>query len=123
MRVIKFRAWDKKQEKMVPLAEPRYHNGVGGILMYAQFPFKEVSGWDKNGEEYILMQFTGLKDKNGKEIYEGDIMNDKGIKFEVYWNQHNGNWSRKNISELLAGETMKNSEIIGNIHENPELLK
>jgi uncharacterized phage protein (TIGR01671 family) len=69
-------------------------------------------------EEIVLMQYTGLKDLNGVEIYEGDIVKEYAstrvsavLRFEVEWGNHG--W---NISTGLY-------EVIGNIHENPELIK
>ena len=82
-----------------------------------------------------LMQYTGMKDKNGKEIYEGDILKDGDIKYpylrEVYWDDR-FQWSlrllpNKQFSGSLSNdkyiipEEMRN-EIIGNIYEHPNLL-
>lgn len=109
MRIIKFRAWYEPGKNYVP---------EGGYLapIYA----------NKNVEDgYILEQFTGLLDKNGKEIYEGDIFRlCDGDFYETpptvvelsdflggnYWLVNNG---RENPEY----------EVIGNIHENPELLE
>ena len=82
--------------------------------------------------EYIifdLMQFTGLLDKNGKEIYEGDIVNctvfshrivkynDKQASFKYYAPTLNIS------SEMLKSDVERHDEVIGNIYENPELMK
>lgn len=95
-----------------------------------------------------IMQFTGLTDKNGKEIYEGDILQTHfgydfldSHKYEVVYRAHQAVWGMKNLTKGMIGLrpfcTMENSlikkgifedfneflEIIGNIYENPELLK
>lgn len=66
-------------------------------------------------DDDVLMQFTGLLDKNGKEIYEGDILRGLG---KVYF--HQGKFCVEYGEEW--GWISKNAEIIGNIYENPELL-
>lgn len=75
-----------------------------------------------------IMQFTGLKDKNGKEIYEGDIIATKqrDVKFEVVmgWSDDYGTWGWcfKSRGKQWAADKAKGLEVIGNIYENPELL-
>jgi uncharacterized phage protein (TIGR01671 family) len=103
MRKIKFRAWDKKAKEFV-----YYEN-------YLPPRYK------------IVCQFTGLLDKNGKEIYEGDIVLTEFGNFEVYWRQKYGGWYiRKSDGhiEFLAPNlgNPHTLEVIGNIYETPELL-
>jgi uncharacterized phage protein (TIGR01671 family) len=108
MRSIKFRAWDKTNKRFV---------------------FNLLYRIDGNGdfhESNTLCQFTGLLDKNGVEIYEGDIVNSTlfGICQVVYFKNafitqsDDGSYSRS--SKYLHGD---NCEVIGNIYENPELLE
>ena len=80
----------------------------------------------------ILMQYTGLKDKNGKEIYEGDIVdaqigNEYGSwssqQVSVVWHQDATCFAIKHPTEDLHASIGRDVVIIGNIYENPELLK
>ena len=82
-------------------------------------------------DEIELMQSTGLKDKNGKEIFEGDILDYKGRKALVRWHGSYESFIYRFVDELQKRNTewkplylayMK-CEIIGNIYENPELLE
>ena len=87
---------------------------------------------------FIIQQYTGLKDKNGKEIYEGDILEYKwknGFKFyyKVYWLDTTASFEITPLSEyeypddmsepILSWLNLSNLEIVGNIYENAELLK
>lgn len=128
MRNIKFRAWDKSINEM--LTQPL--DGISAasrLLGFTVFSQCEV------------MQFTGLKDKKGKEIYEGDILEimfSKRIGKEidvVIWGSYNDEEYVSNIECWMAGDypvsdsgglwgcSKHTKEIIGNIHENPELLE
>lgn len=144
---FKFRAWDDKlkvmftHEKEKELGDEReplwkIPAAVGGILNYS---------------DGILMQYIGLKDKNGKEIYEGDILKTDGVpNVHVYWFEQEARWNLQYVDKItqdISNILMKilnyyepqqengpgtdcqlndtisyTSEIIGNIYENPELL-
>jgi uncharacterized phage protein (TIGR01671 family) len=137
-RVIKFRVWDKDEEKM------DYNVGLVGnriLFEYGDIESDDSSveaisyvDIDEHNEKYFeIMQYTGLKDKNDKEIYEGDIIEitwsyDKSIhKFKVYYDCENAYYSLKEIGrddlDVLCGYSKGQIEVIGNIYENPELLK
>ena len=89
------------------------------------------SGWDyqTDDEEAILMQYTGLKDKQGKMIFEGDIIQNKYKEYFVVEFTDSAWMCNKKVGGLLGWSlpTLKRTkecvEVIGNIHENPELLK
>lgn len=107
MREIKFRAWDAEHKKMRGHTDPQTIQAV-------------IFGNDYGGRIEI-MQYTGLKDKNGKEIYEGDIaiLPDRWPKFPVRY--IDGMFCLEGTSWPLH-EYYEECEIIGNIYENPELL-
>lgn len=114
MRTIKFRAWDG--ETMWEVREIEWN--AGGIAsMYLGLHSQKMIDTVK------LMQFTGLLDKNGKDIYEGDILERYGVAepIAVYWMAPAfvakgasgiGSWYFDNAEEV---------QIIGNIYENPDL--
>lgn len=132
--IPKFRAWDKETKSMNGMAEI-YRNRNQEIELHPR---------DKN---IILMQSTGLKDKKGKEIFEGDVLGIQGIKMIVKFGSYKYLETSKSNSHILGilhdglgfyvecinaadpdnispfePETLKNSQIIGNIYENREIL-
>jgi uncharacterized phage protein (TIGR01671 family) len=122
MREKKFRAWDKKKNKMFNITEMRWKiNGEfigGGNSWFDNFILSPSEVWSID-----IMQYTGLRDKNGKEIYEGDITSSgwqilfcDGM-FAPYYD-----FGRQERIEDI-GPWWINCEIIGNIYENPELLE
>lgn len=125
-REIKFRAWHKTFKKMYKIGqitlekgswnyEPENKDFIGMSIPYQP--------------SMILMQYTGLHDKNGKEIYEGDIVGDNKIKWIVKWNKHRMGFSLYPTTKQLYDEMPINVEnklgfkILGNIYDNPELLE
>lgn len=123
-RELKFRVWDDLNKKWLFGYE---HPNLGGFSMMGEVMcFGEyhrmlnsfsLDDWDK----IKIMQFTGKKDKNGKDIYEGDMNQDRGI---VKWNTDSASfvWDYNNDLHCFEEES-EWCEIIGNIFENPELLK
>ncbi len=105
MRKIKFRVW---------------YRGNENIMRYDGFCLNPI----QNSEEQngVIMQFTGLLDKNGKEIYEGDIMKTESGICEVKWYDKGAcfRWMFDGNSESPLN--YDDREVIGNIYENPELL-
>lgn len=125
MREIKFRAWDKKMKSMMHVAAIHFERQE---LMICKDP-AEGRGVTWPFSDFELMQFTGLHDKNGREIYDGDVVltgkyeDKKDDIFVVRW-AHCGFVFDPIDEELDLEEIIfhEKSEIIGNIHENPELL-
>jgi len=125
-REIKFRAWDKEANKMY---DDYVVHGVSiGSLWFQRESNKHLEMGFK-AENYELMQYTGLKDKNEVEIYEGDVVKDDirihSKNIEVFWSDNlamfmvrrQEKWSEE--LHLISSRV----EVIGNIYENPELLK
>ena len=159
MREIKFRAWDKDSGQWYEPTFEAYRGNlfellvsINGRMLVRQLAGNGINdvitgnmpgsrAWE---DRFVLMQYTGLKDKNGVEIYEGDIIvTDKGktgITHETYWEIF---WGTDRDDSQMTGwlvrllgvdeltrktiytfdKSICGGEVIGNIYENPELLK
>lgn len=121
--MIKFRVWSRTLGKYRQLDETSNDQGLGML-----FEVKDGIGSNVTSICYsvgdVVEQFTGLKDMNGKEIYEGDILENRKYRSIVKF--ANGKFLADVVGTIsrfdLIGET-HGSKVIGNVHENPELLE
>ena len=115
MREIKFRAWDKRNSRFL---RHNIHIDGDGMIFWVfgysceYFPKEDVE----------IEVFTGLRDKNGKEIYEGDVLGKSscGCPLVVEWLF--GRFEARSCDSVLDRNYWKDCEVVGNIHENPELI-
>lgn len=123
-REIKFRAWIFGTHGNVTFSSSKMEYGV---ILSERGHYLDVENNDIRGElpTVPIMQYTAFKDKNGKEIYEGDILSFENYDDFVEIIFKNGSFGYK--SELgffsLSDTNLSISEIIGNIHENSNLIK
>ncbi len=120
MRELKFRAWYKSEKKMIYNIQNEFEERIElGMDCFADY---------LKNDDFVIEQSTGIKDKNGRNIYEGDIVSKhssdlKGVvkqvkdgQWAIYWNNvPDGYYVLFKYSNLC--------EVVGNIHENPELLE
>lgn len=147
MRQIKFRAWEKEIKYMFTFKE--FDNATGGLVEAGNNAIKESGSIIPGGlfiptkdKNMVIMQYTGRKDKHGKEIYEGDVLkipewlhSNEQEKCICTFDQENqcfpitgfGLYTKDNYSgrykELVESDEWDEFEVIGNIYKNPELLE
>lgn len=126
-REIKFRAWDEAKKAWIPGADGFHILGESMLLggLFQDYKIEDLNN-------IVLMQYTGLKDKDGVEIYEGDIcnflyeINNMNEIVTVAWNPSLMGWRFENPTYIsIRALTITNSgtlKVIGNIHDNPELM-
>lgn len=120
-RIIKFRVWCRGTSDNPNFSKPGWIDIDSFILRkyYPAFQSNDISGIS-TCEDFVLQQFTGLEDKTGREIYEGDIVTNGKRNWEILWNE--GGFFEIKDGEYLW-EVYKKVTVIGNIFENPELYK
>ena len=124
--IPKYRAWDKETQTMLDVSLIDFKKSV---LVGEHWEFGETNFI--NFDDVNLMQSTGLFDKNGKEIFEKDILDYNGRKVIVKWHGSYASFIYEFVDELQNRTTewqplylsYYHFEVIGNIYENPELLE
>ena len=130
MRDIKFRAWDTNNSFMVDenYSDDDYlltFNGLTPQLIGIKFDSHDYADVEKS----VLMQFTGLKDINGVDIYEGDLLEWElaNLIMQCIFSDEDCAFTLVNTKApggaMMNADYMTNYAVIGNIHQNPELLK
>jgi hypothetical protein len=124
MRGHKYRVWLNQEQEMYGF------NAINAIWFHVQYgmapsdisamvELRDKSRAYRTDKDADLMQYTGLKDLSGTDIYEDDVLEWNGWQGKVYWDQSFAAWRAENIGSLGG---IPNLKIVGNIHEHPELI-
>lgn len=139
-RVIKFRIWDKENKKIRQVNSLHLETDREGewcVECYGKSYVTNEGDRDAGidvirGHNFVLMQFTGLHDKNGVEVWEGDIVGSKEYRFSVYWGEADyksikiKTWCAKASDGplyWLDESILEKCEVLGNLHQHPNLLE
>jgi uncharacterized phage protein (TIGR01671 family) len=135
MRIPKYQAWHTLTKKMRPVTDIVLDPELGGVMVWGKTSIDHDTGEHEADKDFLrweeieLLEFTGLKDKHGNEIYEGDILGfvrNHDQRVSVFW--ENGSFwvverrRTRTLKARLVDMTLNILEIIGNIYANPELI-
>lgn len=140
MRETKYRAWDKKLKEMFPVHELKFNRFDGTPITIKGYTHDEKDVWNVHGganmmyanaPRYELLKYTGLKDKNGKEIYEGDFVHIHipiiGSEITDFFGTvkfyEGAFWVDDNEDAIPLWSEINIPFIVGNVYENPKLLE
>lgn len=125
-REIKFRCWDSNEKKWLKNFEIHMYDGESHLH---ENYYTELND-DDEPNRYIISQYIGVNDKNGKEIYEGDIIESSFYKYEIKYVKLDGGCGcgRQNspgdgLGFNIPWYEIEKYSIVGNIFENPELIE
>lgn len=133
MRELKFRVWNIEEKKMIDFTFSDI--GKANFLYEPDYHFVWKSGMKEptkiTNTENPIMQFTGLKDKSKREIYEGDILLNTKYKnkFKIEWAKEHDYCGFVTINledgfrNLFLAKNFTNCKVVGNVYETPELIK
>ncbi|MCT3259607.1 hypothetical protein EFO87_14445 [Lactiplantibacillus plantarum] len=121
--MIKFRAWNGYRKIMADYVSAIQNGDTQGTPSSVNVIVnRKNETWDIKNDDVELLKFTGLKDMNGKDIYEGDILENRKYRSTVKF--ANGKFLADVVGTIsrfdLIGET-HGSKVIGNVHQNPEI--
>ena len=132
MREIKFRIWCISTKQIMYLEGPKINFEYG---LFAWDSDTGICGLPSDDiHDYEVMEYTGLKDKNGREVFEGDIIQYVGAPYDPLWRsgpvavkwEEFGDWCIEGVGYTIGGSSKDDTdrrEVIGNIWENPDLLR
>ena len=128
MREIEFRVWDKSAKFYILLDDKELFLNNNGLYERKTVPYMGDE-YNNVSDQYILEQYTGLKDKNGVKVFEGDIVSGFNNRMIVFYHDTRAMFALDYITDNATGKIAAPYDdwceytVIGNIHQHPELLK